>query len=204
VIRAVALALGLAAVLPTAAAQASYTGTVADTYSVTGTGDSILAMAYGVQPGGVILDGARWLNFESGRRAYAPGQLGMGTTYAVAKLAIERAEPGGRIVIQDNGLDATQSQWESLLRYIVATTPADRWIIGVIPSFRTSVNPVHAATVRVRAEMMVAILRQHPRVRFVYMATIMQRFPWDFTDGQHPRTSGAQAAIRDAVAIGNP
>ena len=47
--------------------------------------------------------------------------------------------------------------------------------------------------------------------RFVYMASIMQQFPGDFADGQHPRTGGRQASrselrsasdVVDVLALG--
>ena len=204
-------ALALSTLIGSVAHDINRAGAGTQTWPVTGTGDSILTLAYGNRTGSVvILDSVRWLNFESGRAAFDYGQTGAGTTWSIAKLAIERSVPGGRIVIQDNGIDASEWEWLTLMQRIVAATPDDRWIIGVIPAFRADIEPAAcrcdpvamAARSRARAETMATMLRQHPRIRFVYMASIMAQHPNDFLDGQHPRTDQAQNAIQIAIGVG--
>lgn len=173
-----------------------------DTYPVVGTGDSILAMAYGVAwPAGVISRGGAWVNVEYGRNAYSAGQAGASSTRSVALLAIERSQPGGWIIVQDNALGVSDWAWRELMREIVVKTPDDRCLLGVLPAFRADVNPIYAAQTRARAVVMGEEFKKQPCRRFVYMASIMNQYPDDFTDGQHPMTADAQRAIRGAVGV---
>ena len=176
----------------------------APTFYVTGTGDSILAMAYQVPaPGGVITRNGAWVNVEHGRNAYAAGMLGAdgSSTKAIAMLAIERSQPRGWIIVQDNALGVSDWAWRQLMLDIVAATPDDRCLLGVLPAFRADVNPTYAAQTRARAIVMADIFKTHPCRRFVYMADIIAKHPGDFIDGQHPRTAAAQLAIRTAVGV---
>jgi hypothetical protein len=64
----------------------------AATYRVTGTGDSILGLAYGVPaPGGTVTTTGRWLNLEYGRNAFTAGMSGSASTASAAKRAIRAA-----------------------------------------------------------------------------------------------------------------
>lgn len=174
------------------------------TYHVVGTGDSILAMAYGIPaPAGVITRNRSWVNVEYGRNAYTAGMLGSAgsSTKSVALLAISRSQPSGWIIVQDNGLGVSDAGWRALMYDIVAATPDDRCLLGVLPAFRADVNPTWAALTRARGVVMAEAFRTHPCRRFVYMADIIAKHPNDFTDGQHPRTAAAQLAIRTAVGV---
>lgn len=179
------------------------TDEVSETYLVTGTGDSIMAMAYGFDNpavvGTILRTDYRWLQFEYGRQAYTVGLAHWASTQAVALLAIERSRPGGYVVIQDNGLGVSEWGWRQLMKQIVAAMPSNRTLIGVLPSYRATVNASVAAVSRKRAVIMAEEFQKYPRRRFVYMAGIMASFPNDFLDGQHPQTEAAQAAIRGAV-----
>jgi hypothetical protein len=174
----------------------------ATTYRVTGTGDSILGLAYGVPaPGGTVTSSGRWLTLEYGRNAYTVGMAGTASTASAALLAIARSQSGGSIIVQDNALGVSDYGWRALMRRIVDTAPDDRCLIGVLPAYRADIHAVYAAQLRARASIMAEEFRRQPCRRFVYMASIMQQFPGDFADGQHPRTEAAKRAIRAAIGV---
>jgi hypothetical protein len=195
----------LAALALTAIAATPVNAAAPVTFRVVGTGDSILAMAYGVPaPGGVTIPRpGTWVQVEYGRNAYTAGMLGTAgsSTKSIALLAISRSQSGGWIIVQDNGLGVSDTAWRTLMRDIVAAAPDDRCLVGVLPAYRADVDPGRAAMMRARAVVMAEEFMRHPCRRFVYMAQIIARFPDDFLDGQHPRTAAAQAAIRTAVGV---
>jgi hypothetical protein len=139
------------------------------------------------------------LNLEYGRNAYTAGMSGSASTASAAMLAIARSQPNGWIVIQDNALGVSDYGWRALMRRIVDVAPDDRCLVGVLPAFRAEVHAVYAAQARARASIMAAEFKRQPCRRFVSMAAIMQQFPTDFADGQHPSSAAAKRAIRAAV-----
>lgn len=169
------------------------------TYPVVGSGDSILGMSLQIPaPGGAYMQNGYWIDVEYGRNAYQVGMAGRATTAAVVKLAIERSQPGGWIVVQDNALGTTDWEWRKLMTWIVDNTPADRCLLGVLPGFRADVNAQHAADVARRATIMGQVFMTHPCRAFVYLNSYLQQNPGQFPDGQHP-DARAQTWIRGQV-----
>jgi len=182
---------------------------VADTYRITGTGDSILGLTHtrwGAQPPiARILTGGRYLNLEWGRSPYRPGLAGCASTYTAALRAIQLSQPDGWIILQDNGIDWTvdDDSWAWMWRLLVAATPTDRGICAVTPHWRTDApqaNPWQNATYpdyceRRRLRMQAEIFAFNGRRHWVHMRDVVPLYPDDFLDGQHPYTAAAQLEI---------
>lgn len=169
------------------------------TYPVTGTGDSILGMSLLIPaPGGAYMQNGYWIDCEYGRNAYQVGMAGRSTTAATVKLAIERSQPDGWIVVQDNALGTTDWEWRKLMTWIVDNTPDNRHLLGVLPGYRPDINPTNAADIARRATIMGQAFMTHPLRFFIYLNEYMTLNPGQFPDGQHPDTT-AQTWIRGKV-----
>ena len=166
------------------------------TYRVVHTGDSISALAWGIPStpvaGAAWVSGTEeWRNLEYGRDAYTVGLEGWASTNSIWPLIRDRSEPGGFIVVQDNGLSTTDTQWRTLMERIRNETPSDRTLIVVLPGYRWDKNSTHYQTLVTRAKIMKEVLGQHPSVVFIHLDQYMRRNPNNFPDGQHPNTAGA-------------
>lgn len=127
----------------------------ATTYHVVGTGDSILAVAYNIQaPGGAILTADTWINVEHGRQPYVAGMSGQASTNSIWPLVLSRSEPGGFIIIQDNGLGTSPDAWRSLIQRMVDETPNDRCLVFIPPVFHWAFNAAHHNTTSVYANIL--------------------------------------------------
>lgn len=169
------------------------------TYRVVGTGDSILAMAWGLpSPGSIYTTADRWLDFEYGRAPYTPGLAGRASTAGIWPDILERSEPDGWVIVQDNSLGPTDEEWAALMQTIRDELPADRNLVVVLPAFLASVNATISETIATRATIMFDILGTHPHANFVDLPTYMAANPSQFPDGQHPDAT-AQAWIRGEV-----
>jgi hypothetical protein len=114
------------------------------TFPVVGTGDSILGVALDLAaPAGTILTDAAWINVEYGRQPYVAGMNGQASTASIWPLVLSRSQPGGWIIIQDNGLGTSQTAWRTLIQRIVDDTPNDRCLLFVPPVFHWWFNAQH-------------------------------------------------------------
>jgi hypothetical protein len=149
------VALGAATFAPSSADAST-------TYRVVGTGDSILAMITGVDilaPGGALLTADTWVHVEYGRQPYVAGMLGHSTA-SIWPLVLSRSQPGGWIIIQDNGLGTSFPDWERLMRRIVDDTPNDRCLLFVPPVFHPAFNPDLATATATYAQIQASVARE--------------------------------------------
>ena len=166
------------------------------TYRVVHTGDSISAMAWGIPSSPVAgkqwTSGTEeWRNLEYGRNAYTVGQEGWASTASIWPLVLSRSEPGGFIIVQDNGADVSDSGWLSLMTKIRDETPHDRTLIVVLPGYRSDINPGVAEMMVHRARVMKEVFASHPSVVFIHLDNYLRRNPGNFPDGQHPNAIAA-------------
>lgn len=164
------------------------------TYRVVHTGDSISCAAWDVASslgGRQWVEGDTWRNLEYGRDGYVSGANGWQSTASIWPLLRDRSEPGGWLIIQDNGMATSDVSWRTLMEQICIETPSDRTLIVVLPGYRSDVNAVAAATVAARARIMREVFAIHPAVVFVHLDQYVKRNPGRFADGQHPDAAGA-------------
>lgn len=159
----------------------------ATTYRVTGTGDSILHLT---RAAGGLAGGDRWFDTEQGRDALTPGNQGrMSTTQAFA-VALRNSTRGGWIIVQDNGAHATDAQWRTMLRSMVANTPNDRCLLAVLPVFHPDWSPAAAVNAERKANIMVQEFAGQPCRSFVRWNQAVMADPSLVYDGQHPSPAG--------------
>jgi hypothetical protein len=126
------------------------------TYRIVGTGDSILALATNIDilpPGGAVLTADTWINVEYGRQPYVAGMIGHSTS-SIWPLVLSRSQPGGYIIIQDNGLGTSYDGWRNLMQRIVDETPNDRTLVFIPPVFHWWFNPKYHNDTTRYAEIM--------------------------------------------------
>jgi hypothetical protein len=165
-----------------------------------------LALGQPGGPGRAVLTADRWIDVEFGRNAYTAGMAGRASTASIWPLVVARSQPGGWVLIQDNGVGVSDDAWRSLWRRIAHELPADRCIIAVLPGFRADINPWLSDELARKARILGEELRSLnadgswvvPCRRFVYLNAYMREFPEQFPDGQHPDPT-AQAWIRHEV-----
>ncbi len=218
--------LAAAAVLAATLAATDNTAHAA-TWPVVGTGDSILGVALDIEaPGGAILTDRAWINIEYGRQPYTAGMSGQASTASIWPLVLARSQPGGWIIIQDNGLGTSQTAWRALLERIVDETPNDRCLLVVPPVFHWWFNAQYhydtTAYAQTLAEVTVAAGRggqcyrtvpwrtavladrslvcdsEAPPVRGLALAPDVENHLPSRCDGQHPSRRG-QLWLRRAV-----
>jgi hypothetical protein len=149
----------VAAVAVAGLAATDTTVEAATTYRVVGTGDSILAVAYHHSgPGGTILTDDAWINMEHGRQPYVAGMSGQASTASIWPLVLSRSQPGGFIIIQDNGLGTSPDAWRALIQRMVDETPNDRCLVFVPPVFHWAFNAAHHNTTSVYAKILDEVL----------------------------------------------
>jgi hypothetical protein len=148
----------------------------ATTYRIVGTGDSILAVTYGIQaPGGTILTDDIWLNMEHGRQPYVAGMAGWASTASIWPLVLSRSQPGGYIIIQDNGLGTSNSAWRALIQRMVDETPNDRTIVFIPPVFHWWFNAAHHNTTSVYNQLLNEVLSgtDQPYITIPWRPTVL-------------------------------
>lgn len=177
----------LAAATALAALALASPAEAATSYRVTGTGDSILHLT---RAAGGLTRADRWLDTEQGRDALTPGNQGrMSTTQAFAA-ALAVSQPNGWIIVQDNGAHATDAQWRSMLRTMVANTPNDRCLLAVLPVFHPNWSPVAAENAARKANIMVQEFNVQPCHQYVRWNQAVMANPGLVYDGQHPSSAG--------------
>lgn len=154
------------------------------------TGDSILRLA---MPGLAAPD--RFVDTEDGRQVNTKGITNsLSSTEAVAIYA-PLVAPGGYFVFQDNGLGgATQAQWRTLMRAIVAAVPEDRCVVGVLPVYTLA---PHNTDVAAKAGIMVQEFNLHPCPRYVRWNQKVAADPTLVYDGQHPTAAGIEYLVAE-------
>lgn len=153
-IRRLAAAAAIAATL-TAGVYADHVA-AADTFRVVGTGDSILAMVSSIDivaPGGAKSTADTWINVEYGRQPYVAGMIGHSTS-SIWPLVLSRSQPGGFIIVQDNGLGTSPDNWRRLIQRIVDETPNDRTLVFIQPVFHWWFNSTYHNATTVYAQIM--------------------------------------------------
>lgn len=190
----------LAAILTLAVVAAAPNADAADLYRVAGTGDSILHL---VRATGALTAPDRLIDTEQGRDPVTPGNQGRLSTTQAYAAALNRSEPGGYIVLQDNGANATEAQWALMLRNIVNTTPADRTIVAVLPAYNDDWSTVNAARAARLANIMVREIKLHERVIWIRWNQAVNANPALVYDGYHPTPLGcAWLAAHINAAVG--
>lgn len=170
------------------------------TYRVVGTGDSIFTDAL------PYLNGTgRQFYTERGRDAYTLGQQGLFSTASIWRVLVARSQPGGWIVIQDNGARTTETEWRELWRRIVSELPTDRCLVAVLPwyspAYPDNPNTGHQDSVNKR-NIMVAELRHAGCVRFLAWDALNVNSTKPLTyDAQHPNDLGARRLGNALTAI---
>lgn len=167
------------------------------TYRVVGTGDSILAMTFGVpSPGSAaIIDGTeRWLDLEYGRNAYTNGLANRASTNSIWPLVRDRSQTGGWIIIMDNALGVSITGWKTLVDKIRAEAPPDRGLIGITPIFHPRWDPTGTNTnlAATNAAQLIKSFSQHPTSVLIRWDQAVQANPSFVYDGQHPTLAGKQ------------
>lgn len=158
------------------------------TYRVVGTGDSIL---HAVAAAGELQSSDRWFDTEQGRQAYLPGNQSRASTWEMWATVVAHSRRGGWLVVQDNALECTQAQWRTLMRDIVAATPNDRCLLGVLPYYDADFTTVTvSADVAAKANIMVQEFAAQPVTEYVRWNQACAAHPEYTYDGQHPSSDG--------------
>ena len=178
-------ALTAAVLVLTAAPAAARSTPTATTWRVVGTGDSILALSRTQ-----LTSADRWLDLEQGRQVDIPGNQQRATTAEMLPRLLARSRPGGWVIVQDNAAQTTMTRWAEMLRTYTATIPDDRCILGVLPVYDATVDPVAAANAQTAANIMVRELAAQPCHQFIRWNQAVQADPTLTYDGQHPSPAG--------------
>lgn len=176
----VSLAILLAVFTPTGDASAA-------TFRVVGTGDSILHL---VRPSIGAPD--RWFDTEQGRDAYTPGNMGRASTLTIWPTVLRSSQPGGWVIIQDNGMHVTESRWRDLMRLIVTQLPDNRCLLGVFPVYLARFDQALSTDAARKATIMAQEFSRQPCHSFVYWNSAVLANSNLVYDGQHPNTYGIQ------------
>lgn len=161
------------------------------TFEVVVTGDSILRLSEGG-----ILGPGRFVDAEDGRQVNVRGTSGRMTSTEAVRWLTPMVQPGGWFVFQDNGAQATQAEWRTLLKEVVQRLPDDRCLLGVLPVF--TAPPAAQATfldTAAKANIMVEEFAAQPCHDYVRWNQKVLYSPegsstWVY-DGQHPTAAGA-------------
>lgn len=148
------------------------------------TGDSILQLGQDL-----LWSPHRFVDVESGRQPAQAGNEGRYSTAEAAEVLIPLVEPGGFLVVQDNGINASDAQWRALLREIVDDLADDRCLVGVLPVFLHA-DPAVTAAAAVRANIMVAEFSRQPCHDWIRWNQKVAADPSLVYDGQHPSAAG--------------
>jgi hypothetical protein len=175
------------------------------TYRIVHSGDSISALAWGISSspngGRHWAEGDEFRSLEYGRDALTEGLGGWGSTkymWEAPNIGLrDRSQPGGWIIIQDNGNGVSDADWRALMIQIRDETPNDRTLIIVLPGYRSDINPTLAANMAAKARIMKEVFATE-LVVFIHLDQYLRRNPAYFPDGQHPNAT-AQAWLRNQV-----
>lgn len=170
----------------TAATITAPTAEATTTYRVVGTGDSILEMVY---QAGVIQSSDRLWNVQGGRDAYI-GNYDQPSTADVWPQVVAASRRGGWVIVQDNGARVLAADWRILMRDIVASTPDDRCLLGVLPGYVMPSNPLIEADVIDKASIMIEEFAAQPCTEFVHWDAAVNAHPDFVFDGTHPTAAG--------------
>lgn len=175
------------------------------TWRVVGTGDSILGMTLNrPSPGGALLTGDYWIDTEYGRNAYTYGLRRSHSHESIWDLVASRSQPGGFLIIQDNGLGVSDYAWRVLLERIVRDTPSDRTIIFILPVFHWLWRADLHNETTVRRRIMLEVAATRPRRQIIDWSKAVLGDKTMVTDGQHPSARGKiwlQRAIKCYTGI---
>lgn len=149
-------------------------------------GDSILRLTEGL-----LQADDSFYDFEDGRGIIGKGTLGRMSATEAVRYHLPMVEPDGYFVFQENGLNATVTQWTSLMTEIVARCPSTVTLIGVLP---VAIAPLQQYTseVAAKANIMVQKFNIHPLVEYVRWNQRVNAFPSYVSDGQHPSQEGQE------------
>lgn len=159
----------------------------AATYRVTGTGDSIFHM---VAAEGMLQSSDRWIDNEQGRDAYVRGNQNRASTAEMWTTVVANSRRGGWLIVEDNGARATQTEWRTLMRDIVAATPNDRCLLGVLPVYDNPAAPELELDIAAKANIMVQEFLNQPCTEFVRWNQAVNAHPEYVYDGTHPTEAG--------------
>ena len=164
-------------------------------YPVVITGDSILRLSEAQ-----IIGPGRFADLEDGRQAYIAGTSGRLSSDEAARLLIPMVEVDGWFVFQDNGAQATQTQWRALLQSIVSRLPDDRCLLGVLPVFIAPGSAATIADTAAKANIMVQEFNVQPCHEYVRWNQQVNAHPELVYDGQHPTAAG-QTWLADQISL---
>lgn len=156
------------------------------TFQVVITGDSILRLSEAN-----LIGNQRLVDVEDGRQVNLPGTSGRLTSTEAIRLLIPNVAPGGWFVFQDNGAQASQAEWRTLLKSIVAQLPDNKCVLGVLPVATAPMNPATISDVAVKANIMVAEFNLQPCHEYVRWNQAVNANPALVYDGQHPTAAGS-------------
>jgi hypothetical protein len=159
----------------------------AATFHVAGTGDSILAIAYSG-----IAAPDRWIDVEQGRQPYIAGMQGRASTSTIWPWVLRNSQPGGWVIIQDNGALTSDADWRALMRRIVTELPNDRCLLFVLPAFHPAWSRAANLDASRRANIMVGEAAAQPCHDFVRWNQAVAADSTLVYDGQHPSAKGAR------------
>jgi hypothetical protein len=176
------------------------------TWRVVGSGDSILGMTLGrPAPGTAALTDDYWIDVEYGRNAYTAGLGGRASHESIWDLVLSRSQPGGFIIIQDNGLGVSDGAWEILVERIVRTTPDDRTVVFILPVFHWMWSREYHIETTVRRNIMKSIAVQQPKRCVIDWSKAVLGDRTMVYDGQHPSARGKiwlRRALKACTGIG--
>ena len=156
-------------------------------FQVVITGDSILRLT---QSGLTGLGSGVFFDVEDGRQVAVRGATGRLSSSEAVRNYLPMVAPGGVFVFQDNGAQASVSEWRSLLRSVVDTLPDDRCLIGVLPVMVAPLNAAAAQDTAVKAQVMVQEFVRQPCHDYVRWNQQVAKDKSLVYDGQHPGPAG--------------